>query len=91
MFFNDLKQVHGKVFINETWCKGCGFCVQFCPTNVLDISSEFNAKGYHPPYAKSPEKCHYCMYCQMICPEFSIFVTRSDETEDETEKGVTPK
>lgn len=87
MFFNELKQLHGNVYVNENWCKGCGFCVQFCPTNVLDISPEFNAKGYHPPYAKSPEKCHDCKYCQMICPEFSIFVTGDDDSKKgETEK-----
>ncbi|MEN6586173.1 MAG: 4Fe-4S dicluster domain-containing protein [Sulfuricella sp.] len=82
MFFNDLKPVQGKVHINNAWCKGCGFCVQFCPTNVLDVSPEFNAKGYHPPYVKNPDDCRYCMYCQMICPEFSIFVTRLDENAD---------
>ncbi len=91
MAFGNVKNVTGVVTINWNWCKGCGFCVGFCPTKALTLSTEYNAKGYHPPYAKSPEKCHYCMYCQMICPEFSIFVTRNDETEDETKKGVTPK
>ncbi|MDP2751877.1 MAG: ferredoxin family protein [Rhodocyclaceae bacterium] len=80
-FFNDLKQLHGNVHINEAWCKGCGFCVQFCPTNVLDTSPGFNAKGYHPPYSKNPGKCHDCTFCQTICPEFAIFVLRDADTE----------
>lgn len=79
MFFNDLKPAHGKVFVNNEWCKGCSFCVQFCPTNVLEMSPEFNAKGYHPPYAKNPEACTDCKFCQLICPEFSIYVTRVEE------------
>lgn len=80
-YFNTLKQLHGNVHINEAWCKGCGFCVQFCPTNVLDTSPEFNAKGYHPPYSKNPEKCHDCTFCQTICPEFAIFVIRDSDAE----------
>jgi 2-oxoglutarate ferredoxin oxidoreductase subunit delta len=85
MFFNDLKQLHGKVTILENWCKGCGFCVQFCPKRVLDISPDYNAKGYHPPYVKNPEACHDCKFCQMICPEFSIYVTE-DTNQGEPKK-----
>jgi len=87
MFFNDLKQMRGKVHINPNWCKGCGFCVQFCPKKVLDMSPEFNAKGYHPPYVKNPDACHDCMFCQVICPEFSIYVTM----EEVTNKGEATK
>jgi 2-oxoglutarate ferredoxin oxidoreductase subunit delta len=87
MFFNDLKPTRGEVFINATWCKGCAFCVQFCPTNVLEMSKEFNAKGYHPPYVKNPEACTDCKFCQLICPEFSIFVNRVEENNiGETQK-----
>ena len=87
MFFNDIKKTLGKVHINATWCKGCEFCVQYCPTKVLEMSAEFNAKGYHPPYVKNPEACTDCKFCQLICPEFSIFVTRvEDNNTGETEK-----
>ena len=78
MFFNDLKPIRGKVHINANWCKGCSFCVQFCPTRVLEMSPEFNAKGYHPPYVNNPDACTDCKFCEIICPEFSIFVTRDD-------------
>lgn len=74
MLFGDLKPIIGNVQINKNWCKGCGFCVQFCPMNVLDTSGEFNAKGYHPPYVKVPENCRDCMFCELICPEFAIHV-----------------
>lgn len=79
MFFDDLKPTRGKVHINANWCKGCSFCVQFCPTRVLEMSDEFNAKGYHPPYVKNPDVCTDCKFCEIICPEFSIFVTKEEE------------
>lgn len=89
MYFNDLKPLKGKVHINANWCKGCGFCVQFCPQGVLDTSSDYNAKGYHPPYVKNPDDCRDCMFCEMICPEYSIFVTLDNESE--SKKGETEK
>ena len=63
----------GTVKIVDERCKSCGFCVEFCPTKVLALSSAFNAKGYHPPYAVAPEKCSGCDLCGMYCPDFAIF------------------
>lgn len=59
-------------------CKECGFCIQFCPRNVLNVSAEFNAKGYHPVCADSAKMCAGCGLCEMICPEFAICAV-SDE------------
>jgi 2-oxoglutarate ferredoxin oxidoreductase subunit delta len=53
-------------------CKGCGFCVEFCPTQVLALSSALNSKGYHPPQVVNPEKCSGCDLCGMYCPDFAI-------------------
>jgi 2-oxoglutarate ferredoxin oxidoreductase subunit delta len=66
----------GKVTINVERCKGCAFCVEFCPTKALALSSDFNAKGYHPPEVISPEKCSGCDLCGMYCPDFAIFGRR---------------
>ena len=63
----------GSVQIVVERCKACGFCVEFCPTHVLALSSAFNAKGYHPPYMVHPEKCSGCDLCGMYCPDFAIF------------------
>lgn len=83
MPFGLVKNVIGIVTINKEWCKGCEFCVRFCPTEALAMSSEFNAKGYHPPYVVAPENCRDCGFCQSICPEFAIYVTRQpDEAEE---------
>ncbi len=58
-------------------CKGCGFCVEYCPRNILKLSSEFNRKGYHPPYLVKEEACINCHLCEVICPEFAIFSLES--------------
>ena len=63
----------GSVKIVAERCKTCGFCVEFCPTHVLALSSAFNAKGYHTPYMVHPDKCSGCDLCGMYCPDFAIF------------------
>jgi 2-oxoglutarate ferredoxin oxidoreductase subunit delta len=62
----------GTVKIEVERCKACGFCVEFCPSHVLALSSAFNSKGYHPPHVIAPEKCSGCDLCGMYCPDFAI-------------------
>ncbi len=73
------KAVRGEVFIIEDRCKGCGFCVEYCPKNVLELSTKYNAKSYHPPYVKNAEECVNCGFCRMICPEFAIYTVEMAE------------
>lgn len=63
----------GRVSIVVERCKACGFCVEFCPTKVLALSSAFNSKGYHPPHVVAPDKCSGCDLCGMYCPDFAIY------------------
>jgi 2-oxoglutarate ferredoxin oxidoreductase subunit delta len=60
--------------IIEDRCKGCAYCVDFCPRNVLSRSDRFNMKGYHPPDIASPDSCVACGFCELVCPEFAIAV-----------------
>jgi len=69
----------GFVAITVERCKGCGFCVEFCPTHVLALASAFNSKGYHPPYVVAGEKCSGCDLCGMYCPDFAIYGTKVAE------------
>ena len=80
------KKPRGKVFIRPEWCKGCGFCVEFCPTHVLVLAEGFNAKGYHPPEVCHPENCTACNLCAMYCPEFAIWSEKVKEEEDKEKK-----
>jgi len=81
-----IKIPKGDVHIIIDRCKGCGFCVQYCPRNVLEISKEFNQKGYHPPYVKNPDNCVNCKLCEMICPDFAIFSIEIEEGEITSKK-----
>jgi 2-oxoglutarate ferredoxin oxidoreductase subunit delta len=64
---------HGKIVVLEERCKGCGFCIEYCPHNVLIVAKKYNAKGYHPPDVQNIELCVNCGFCRMICPEFAIY------------------
>ena len=67
------KRPRGTVANNVELCKGCGFCIAFCPSSVLEFSNKFNGKGYHPPHAVNPDACTGCDLCGMYCPDFAIF------------------
>jgi 2-oxoglutarate ferredoxin oxidoreductase subunit delta len=45
----EVKTSKGQIFAIPNRCKGCGFCIEFCPKGVLEESTEINNKGYHPP------------------------------------------
>jgi len=68
----------GVVYIIEDRCKGCGYCIEFCPRDILVFSERFNKKGYHPPEVVQPEGCVNCHYCEIICPEFAIYSVAVD-------------
>ncbi len=65
----------GQIFIIPERCKGCRFCIDFCPRDVLMESPAMNARGYHFPVVRpgKEEACIHCNFCTIICPEFAIF------------------
>jgi 2-oxoglutarate ferredoxin oxidoreductase subunit delta len=64
-----LKELH----IRQDWCKGCGICVHFCPTKVLELDDKDKS------FAARPQDCICCKLCELRCPDLAIDV----ETEDE--------
>jgi 2-oxoglutarate ferredoxin oxidoreductase subunit delta len=68
----------GVVHIIEERCKGCGFCVEFCPRGVLVMSRHTNAKGYHPPEIIESTICADCRLCSLLCPDFAIYVESNE-------------
>jgi 2-oxoglutarate ferredoxin oxidoreductase subunit delta len=64
----------GEISLIVERCKGCELCVAYCPRDVLEMSDVFNAKGYHPPQVQDAQACVACGLCELLCPEFAIFV-----------------
>ena len=63
------------IFIDESFCKGCGLCITVCPSHALSPGTNRNQKGYLMP-AVAPEKCDGCKSCEIICPDFAIFTVK---------------
>jgi len=83
------RKPRGRVFINEERCKGCGLCIAFCPSHVLEPSEKFNSRGYHPPVAVKPDSCTGCDLCGYFCPDYAIYGVRLDQKQtSETEKDA---
>jgi len=40
-----------------------------------------NEKGYHYPRAVQPERCVACRLCELMCPEFCIYILEVEEGE----------
>jgi 2-oxoglutarate ferredoxin oxidoreductase subunit delta len=68
-----IKKARGTVVVIAARCKGCGFCIEFCPTKCLEFSDEYNTKGYHVPELIRPDDCTGCDICGMMCPDFAIY------------------
>lgn len=75
------KQARGTVFVRTEVCKGCSYCIDFCPSKCIEFSKDFNAKGYHFPVLTRPEDCSGCDLCGVYCPDFAIFGMRLKDLE----------
>lgn len=70
-----------KVKVLNEYCKGCGYCVHFCPRKVLAFGTLRNAYGAFPPVAQKAEDCIKCGICATVCPEAAIEL-REEEKND---------
>lgn len=63
-----------KIVIDRNRCKGCGFCVDACPNNLIRIDTKLNAQGYLPAIIEDNENCTGCALCAEVCPDVAIDV-----------------
>ncbi|MFC2014236.1 4Fe-4S dicluster domain-containing protein [Chloroflexota bacterium] len=74
--------VTSEVIINEKRCRGCGYCVQFCPRECLKIySNKISRFGYTMPMLISPEQCNTCGFCAQMCPHWAVEVNLVTDTQ----------
>lgn len=63
-----------KIDVAQELCKGCGFCVEYCPQKIVQLKKETNSKGYTYAYQTDGDKCTGCKICAVVCPEAAIEV-----------------
>ena len=73
-----IPRIKGRVTVLEERCKGCIYCVEFCPTKTLARSQRINSKGYHPPDVAAQELCVACRACLVQCDTGAIQARRMD-------------
>lgn len=65
-----------KIEIIAERCKSCGYCVKFCPKQLLRIGTKVNEKGYEYAEAIDLDSCTGCATCARMCPDGAIEVYR---------------
>lgn len=76
-----------KITIEESYCKGCGICVDFCPKKIFGESKKLSKSGASIPGIQNEGACIECGICEMLCPDLAISVVRTKKgakKEDET-------
>jgi len=66
----------GCITINSEFCKGCKFCIEYCPKGNIHITEKMNSKGYYTAGPKEGNECTGCALCALMCPEAAIEVYR---------------
>ena len=65
----------GEIVIDEMFCRGCGFCEDFCPKDCVTVPGDkFTPSGYPLSSFANPENCNACGICCFMCPHHAIEV-----------------
>ena len=67
------------VWVNEAKCKACDICVSACPAGVLSMHYDVTSTLGAMVQVDVPEACIGCNDCELMCPDFAIYV--ADKTE----------
>jgi formate hydrogenlyase subunit 6/NADH:ubiquinone oxidoreductase subunit I len=68
-----------KLSLVPLYCKGCGLCVDICPTGTLQLFDDPKNKFGVSVKVDAPDYCIGCKMCEMQCPDFAIFVNYEEE------------
>ena len=85
------------VWVDEARCKACDKCVDVCPAGVLVMRPEPTSTLGSMLEVAVPESCIGCNDCELVCPDFAIFVADKKDykfaklTADSKERAVAIK
>ncbi len=68
-----------KLTLVPLYCKGCGLCVDVCPTGTLQLVDDPKNKWGVSVHVDAPGYCIGCKMCERQCPDFAIFVNYDEE------------
>ena len=68
------ERIRGKIIIEKDKCKGCEYCIIYCPKKCITLSHAINIRGVHYAEFSRPETCIACGICGRVCPEVCIEV-----------------
>ncbi len=80
----------GVVFVDRTWCIGCGYCIMACPYGV---------RFFHPVY-RVADKCNFCYHriakglkpaCVQACPFRARTIGNINDPYDDVTKTIKTK
>ncbi len=71
-----------KITLVPLYCKGCGLCVDICPTGTLQLEDDPRNKWGISVKIDAPDYCIGCKMCESQCPDFAIFVNYEDEKKE---------
>ncbi len=71
--------MNADIRITEERCKGCWICIEVCQADVLGVSERTNRRGAHPPFLQNIDNCIRCGLCEMLCPDYAIFIVGTGE------------
>jgi len=68
---SERRRRHFEIVVFDRWCKGCGLCSAFCPTQTIIADEEGR------PQTILSERCTGCQWCVMHCPDLAIKIRTS--------------
>ncbi len=73
---NYYKSKEKKGTVNPSRCKGCGLCIEKCPTKALSYGTDLGVFATPVPVVDL-NKCIACGLCHQICPDGAILIEKN--------------
>ncbi len=67
----------GKVVIDATYCKGCGYCIRVCPKGALHFGEKRSIHGNKCAEQIEGSECVACKSCGLVCPDAAITIYKN--------------